>query len=206
MIFDLVSIPKKYVKTIYITPRIMDDVAENASGVATVILVDKALELRNNEIKYINFIAQTLPSTILTLKSGCESEIAEADAYYLLYWHLVKKKVIKSKIGLTSVFTWDNIYTIDKNQIKTENLKKLLDENDKDFPDFLKCYSIDHKELQTFLENYKNSPSDELNFMKGNPKKNSKGNPKKKSKEKTKSKVKGGQAKRRNKSAKKYNK
>jgi len=185
----------------------MDDVAENASGVATVLLLDKALEVRNNEIKFYNFIAQTSDSKILMLKTGCERKIAESDAYYLLYWHLVKKKVIKSEILLTSVFTWDYIHTIDKNQIKTEeNLKKLLDENDKDFPDFLKCYSIDHKKLHTFLENYKNSPSDELNIITGNPKKNSKGNPKKKSKEKTKSKVKGGQAKRRNKSAKKYNK
>jgi hypothetical protein len=66
---------------------------------------------------------------------------------------------------MSSLITWDKSYTIDKTQIETNNLIKLINKSDPDFPNLLKCYTINYPVLSNLLNNYKNMAIDELTLI-----------------------------------------
>jgi len=127
--------------------------------------VNKLFETANNEIKDFNFISQTKGTDILVpnqrSKIGKMSKICKINKKILdmhsvvLYNYLVKKKIIKKERKKVSLFTWEDVYTIDKKLIDAKKLKKLLDKNNNDYPYSLECYNVNYKKLHSFLENYK---------------------------------------------------
>lgn len=129
---------------------------------------DKAIEKSNNEIRYENFIPQAKKTTILTLIPNCQIQKPgwfSDDVYFVLYYYLVKKNVIKKKTGIVSMFTWSRIFTINPDLIETSKLKELINKDSSDFPDQLKCYTLDYEQLSTLLKNYKYAAVDELNLL-----------------------------------------
>jgi hypothetical protein len=165
------------------------------TGLLGLTAVDKGIADSKNEIKFDNFISQAKDKNILTLIPNCKndglfgSSIVDNkfinDAYFNLYYYLVKKEIIKLTAETSSIFTWDGVYTIDLNKSEIDYLKQSIKKDASDFPSLLKCYEIDYEKLSVFLKNYKYSAIDEVNFVtKGG--KNKKSNKNRTKKRKTK--------------------
>jgi hypothetical protein len=157
----------------------MDFLGELFIGTAADKAVVKAVEKSNNEIHFDNFIPQAKKTTILTLIPNCQlqkpgwfgnssytiDDKLLNDAYLDLYDYLVKKGVITKKVAAASIWTWDSVYTIDTNLIESDKLKKIISKDSSEFPDLLKCYTIDYEQLSTLLHNYKYAAIDEVNLI-----------------------------------------
>lgn len=85
--------------------------------------------------------------------SDCPGDIN--DVYLALYDYLVKKKVIKAKIKLVSVWTADYVHIINKPFIDEHILREKINKKNSDYPELLKCYEINYSKLSHFLKNYK---------------------------------------------------
>jgi hypothetical protein len=130
-----------------------------------------AAETANNEIKFESFIfqAKNLEETkkILDIKERCYIETSgwfgktktkvnsfSNDAYLALYDYLVDKGIITKSVESASFFTLESVYRLNKSSLEHfEKFKKSLSMND--HPTILKCYTINYKNLHTFLKNYK---------------------------------------------------
>jgi len=132
-----------------------------------------AAETANNEIKFESFIfqAKELEKTkkIIDIKEGCKIETSgwfgktetevnsvSNDVYLALYDYLVDKGIITKSVESASFFTLESVYRLNKSSLEHfEKFKKSLSMND--HPTILKCYTINYKNLHTFLKNYKHT-------------------------------------------------
>ena len=131
--------------------------------------VGQGAEKINNEIKFENFIAQGKEVEFLKARSKCKhkafgmSYIVDPkyidSAYLDLYDYLIKKEIIKQKIGFETLITADQVHTVnpDKNVLKPNNIKKLVNRNLEDYPELLECYHIDYNKLSDYLINYEHA-------------------------------------------------
>lgn len=141
-------------------------------------VVSQTQQVEINQINEFNFIKQGEKMNILTLIPNCETkkkgwfsnedytEGDKRDAYSALYDHLVEKKYIKTKVGFLSYFSGESVATIDKGKIDTLEINK----NESNFPEILKCFNIDSKELKTFFREYKYDITDEPSLSTGGKK------------------------------------
>jgi hypothetical protein len=178
----------------------------------TLFVGDKIVHNSYNEIKFYNFIAQAKDLNIITKKDDFNCDITYKkyqdydikDIYLALYDYLLKQQIIIGSVRTGSLWTWTKIYTInpDPDFIEEYRLRILINENNYDYPDELKCYNIDYTTLSEFLKNYnhKKISTDLFRMFKKNGGKNSK--TKKRKNEKTK-KINGKKIKKR-KNSKKY--
>jgi hypothetical protein len=128
----------------------------------------------NNEIKFTGFIVQGLKYNVLQKKQGiCKKTVkgwlynSESDdntdikdIYLELYNHLIKKEIIKKKVGFLSIFSGDAIYTI--NSSKINNIQQYVGT---DLPESMKCYSINYSNLENFLKNYNYNLADDVSLL-----------------------------------------
>lgn len=132
----------------------------------------KIAETVNNEIKIDNFELQAKEKNIIKIKSDkCtikplfffETIVDDnylMQAYGELFNCLVKKEIIISKIDLGSFFTADFVYTLPKPFMDEREFQKRMNDTN-DFPELLKCYTIDTTRLYNLLKNYKYNLTDE---------------------------------------------
>jgi hypothetical protein len=155
---------------------------------------DQAAATFNNELRFENFIVQALNSDLLRLNNpSCRREknpswwdwfqgnqkldtMTELDykqnvVYVDFFDFLVKKEIIKRKLGFLSFFAvYDYIYNVNNELIETTKLRELLKKDDPDFPKSLLCYDINYDSLSNFLKNYKYDPTDTYNYFVTNKK------------------------------------
>jgi len=81
---------------------------------------------------------------------------------------LIKKRFIVAKVGGATLWTWDQIYTINEKiqvmppTIVSQKLSKLLKKDNPDFPALLQCYRINYDVLADLLKNYKYNGMNEV--------------------------------------------
>jgi hypothetical protein len=133
----------------------------------------KIAESVNNEIQLENFEIQAKKINIMKLKSTpCKSKFwgfieYTVDDNYLMYCYaelfnyLVKKEIIISKIDVGTFFTADFVYTLPKPFIHQTEFQKRINSTNSDYPEILKCYTIDNTKLYNLLKNYKYNITDE---------------------------------------------
>jgi hypothetical protein len=142
-------------------------------------VVNRGVEKINNEIKFENFIGQGKEVGFLKLISNCKhtaygmsyivDPIHIESAYLDLYDYLVKKGIIKSKFGPETLITADQVHIVnpDKSLLKPENIKKLINPTNSDYPALLKCYHIDYNKLSNYLINYEHASLNQFKVIKG---------------------------------------
>jgi hypothetical protein len=137
----------------------------------------KLVESLGNELTINNFIEQGKKDDILVLKKEKECHIEKKgwfgsvktqiddtflnDSYALLFDYLVKKEIIKEKIGIQVYFTTDYTYTINQEFIDSNIIEEKIKSTNEDFPKTLNCYKIHIDRLFNFLKKYKYDPLDE---------------------------------------------
>jgi len=145
---------------------------------------EKILEKGNYEIMADNFILDAEKKSILTLKPDCKIEKPgwfgnnsytiddkfNKDAYLELYLYLAVKKIIIKKE--TNTWTWDYVYTVNKESIETNKLQDLIKKENNDFPNVLKCYEINYEELSNLLQKYTVTKDENNKPKQGGKKKN----------------------------------
>jgi hypothetical protein len=138
----------------------------------------KAVEGIGNELKFENFIEQGQRDNILVLKKDCSVEkigwfggslkIDDTflnDSYLELFDYLVKKEIIKEKIGIQMFFTADYVYTINKDLVESKIIQEKIKSTNEDFPKILNCYTIQFDKLSKFLKNYQYNPLDDYKMI-----------------------------------------
>lgn len=140
--------------------------------------VAKGAEKINNEIKFENFIGQGKEIKILKARSKCKHNVYGfsynvvpmyiESAYLDLYDYLVKKEIIKQKIGYEALITADQVHTVnpDKRVLEPKNIKKLINPSNPDYPALLKCYHIDYNKLSNYLLDYEHAVLNEVKVFK----------------------------------------
>jgi hypothetical protein len=140
--------------------------------------VAKGTEKINNEIKFENFIGQGKEVKFLKARSKCKYKVYGISynvvpmyiesAYLDLYDYLVKKEIIKQKIGYEALITADQVHTVnpDKRVLEPKNIKKLINPSNPDYPELLKCYHIDYNKLSNYLLNYEHAVLNEVKVLK----------------------------------------
>ena len=129
------------------------------------LAADKLVEGVGKQIKLENFVPQAIKRNIL--KRANENTFKTHEAYWELYYYLIKKNIIKSRAGVASLLTFDSVETINNELIKESDIKRLLNKDNRDFPKKLEPYTIDHKELSDLLEHYKYNAINEVDFYTG---------------------------------------
>ena len=138
----------------------------------------KAVEGLGNELKFENFIEQGQRDNILVLKKDCSIEkigwfgrslkIDDTflnDSYLELFDYLVKKEIIKEKVGIQMFFTADYVYTINKDLVESKIIQEKIKSTNEDFPKILNCYNIHFDKLSKFLKNYIYNPLDDYKMI-----------------------------------------
>jgi hypothetical protein len=140
--------------------------------------VGKGAEKINNEIKFENFIGQGKEVKFIKLRSNCKHKVYGVSyivdpkyiesAYLDLYDYLIKKEIIKQKIGYETLITADQVHTVnpDKKVLEPKNIKKLINPANSDYPVLLKCYHIDYNKLSNYLINYEHAVLNEVKVFK----------------------------------------
>jgi len=113
-----------------------------------------------NEIDSVNFFFQAKETDILTLKNPKNPNNPEEIDYLTLFDYLVEKQIINCNYRAGSLVNFSSICTFDKKE-SLETLKKKLGQ-EKDYPEDLKFYKVNHKKLYNFLNNFVYKPSDEF--------------------------------------------
>jgi hypothetical protein len=143
--------------------------AEFADLIADVALFasNDIVAKHKNELKDDNFIVQCRDSGILTLRQTpeCKEFTSSTMAYEDLYFYLVMKNVITNKIESASAVSLDFVNTINPAEIETDRLKQIVKEDAPDLPKRLRCYTIHHEKLSTFLKNYQYSVADQVKLV-----------------------------------------
>ncbi len=138
----------------------------------------KAVEGLGNELKFENFIEQGQRDNILILKKDCSIEkigwfgsslkINDTflnDSYLELFDYLVKKEIIKEKLGIQMFFTADYVYTINKELVESKIIQEKIKSTNEDFPKILNCYTIQFDKLSKLLKNYQYNPLDDYKMI-----------------------------------------
>ena len=138
----------------------------------------KAVAALGNELKFDNFIEQGQRDNILVLKKDCSikkmgwfgsslkiDNTYLNNAYLVLFDYLVKKEIIKEKVGIQMFFTADYVYTINKEFVESKIIKEKIKSTNEDFPKLLHCYTIEFDKLSNFLKNYTYNALDEYNLV-----------------------------------------
>ena len=134
---------------------------------------DRVIESNQNQIKFINFMVQGQRNGILQtptkikVADSCSKTPGKND-YYLLYYYLVKKDIIKSEYDKTTMFTWDKVDTVNPDTKLLLKLINTLNRKDDDYPNEIKCFVLNKKKLYDFLKTYKYDASDELKMFQNN--------------------------------------
>jgi len=123
----------------------------------------------NNEIVDIYFLVQANKTNILELENPDDPDNPEDIDYLSFFEYLKKKNIINcsNKNNFSDLFGYC-LFNKDlfKNKQKyIKNLKKLVNKKNKDYPDQLQKYKVDHTELFFFLKNYVYKESDEAEFI-----------------------------------------
>jgi hypothetical protein len=138
---------------------------------AAILVADKVVNAKSNEIKFDNFIVQGKANGILMLNPTCNESNGKPDlkdAYYTLYYYLITKNIITAFVDKTVVVTGDRVNIVNKKLAESpEKMESLLNASQPDFPEPLKCYTIDIKKLSDFLKNYKYNAGDEIELITG---------------------------------------
>jgi len=87
------------------------------------------------------------------------------DSYLLLFDYLVKKEIIKEKVGIQMFFTADYVYTINKDLVESKIIQEKIKSTNEDFPKILNCYTIQFDKLSKFLKNYIYNPLDDYKMI-----------------------------------------
>ena len=130
-----------------------------------------------NDLTINNFIEQGQRHNILILNKEKECHIEKKgwfgsietkiddtflnDSYVVLFDYLVKKEIIKERMGIQVYFTSDYVYTINQEFIDLKIIEEKINPSNEDFPKTLNCYNIYINNLYNFLKKYKYNPLDE---------------------------------------------
>ena len=144
----------------------LKNILELEAFVAAGVVGDKVIETKYNEIKFDNFVPQAKKRKILTIIPNCKhkgwfgnsytiNNNFNLEAYTILYDYLVDKNIITAKVNKASLWTWDKVYTINRQLIHPDSLKVIINKHNKDFPLLLKCFNIHYDKLYDLFKNYK---------------------------------------------------
>ena len=146
---------------------------------------DEVAQQTNNEIKFENFVIQAKKNRVLVLKDETKEciitkpgrlfgtvrynandpstkESVLIDSYLDLYDYLIKQNIITAKVGAASFWTWDHVNVVNPELIDVNKLQNLLKEGNPDYPNQLKCYTIQHARLSDMLKDYKYSAENQF--------------------------------------------
>jgi len=138
------------------------------------VAIDTAVEKKQNQLTFDNFIVRSRENDILTYKKDWKGEkvtktTLTMDGYYLiLYDCLVSTGIIDKVIDRWSVVTWNSKYTItkDANKIKSDYIKETVEKgNCTDFPELIERFDIDFDKLSKLLKEYIYDPTAQLDII-----------------------------------------
>lgn len=136
-----------------------------------------------NDLTINNFVEQGPRHNILVLNKEKECHIEKKgwfgsvkteiddtflnDSYAVLFDYLVKKEIIKERMGIQVYFTSDYVYTINQEFIDLKTIEEKINPSNEDFPKTLNCYHIHIDKLYNFFKKYKYEPLDEAKIAIG---------------------------------------